>query len=54
MVSVIGEATRMQGAQTLTVPDSFAGQTVQTYIGFCNAAKTEFSNGEFLAEVVLV
>lgn len=47
LVSVIGEATRMQGAQTLTVPDSFTGQQVHTYIGFCNT-RMEFSNGEFL------
>jgi hypothetical protein len=52
-VSVIGSATRSTGAQELTVPDSFSGQEVQTYIGFCNGSESEFSNGEFLSAVIV-
>lgn len=51
--AVIGSATRTQGTQSLTLPDSFSGQEVQTYLGFCSADESEFSNGEFLAAVTV-
>lgn len=50
---VIGTATRSQGALSMTLPGIFSGQEVQTYLGFCNADQSEFSNGEFLTEVVV-
>lgn len=53
-VSLIGDATRVTGALVMTLPDAFSGNTVQTYLGFCNAGMTEFSNGEFLAAVQVV
>lgn len=52
-VSVIGNGTRVLGAQSITLPEVFSGQQVHTYIGFSNAAQTEFSNGEFLATVMV-
>ena len=52
-VTAIGAATRMQGAQTMTLPDLFSGQQVQTFIGFCNEGESEFSNGEFLSSVIV-
>lgn len=51
--TVIGAATRGQGTQTMTLPDIFTGQEVQTYIGFCSADMSEFSNGEFLEAVIV-
>lgn len=53
-VSVIGAATRAQEAQTMQVPASFSGQTVQTYIGFCSENEREFSNGEYLSVVSVI
>lgn len=52
-ISVIGETTRTAGTQTVTVPDSWGGANVQTYIGFTNAGKDEVSNIEFLAAVLV-
>ncbi|MBC8006367.1 MAG: hypothetical protein H7X84_12905 [Verrucomicrobia bacterium] len=52
-VTAIGTATRLTGSQTMTLPTVFASQEVQTYIGFCNTAMSEFSNGEFLAAVTV-
>lgn len=52
-VSVIGAATRVVGEQTMALPNVFSGQTVQTYIGFCDEGETEFSNGEFLDAVLV-
>lgn len=51
--TAIGPGTRLTESQTMTLPTIFTGQQVQTYIGFCNAGMSEFSNGEFL-EVVTV
>jgi hypothetical protein len=52
-VTVIGEATRALGTQIVTLPDVFSGLEVQTYIGFCNATETKFSNGEFLKMIAV-
>lgn len=52
-VTAIGDATRVLGTQIVTLPEVFSGLEVQTYIGFCNAAQTEFSNGEFLKMVAV-
>ena len=52
--SAVGVATRAEGLQTMTLPEAFSGQQVQTYMGFCNAGMTEFSNGEFLAAVAVL
>ena len=52
--TLVGTATRVTGALTMTLPLSFSGQTVQTYIGFCNAKMNEFSNGEFLGAVTVL
>jgi hypothetical protein len=52
-VSAVGAATRVLGTQTVTLPETFSGLEVQTYIGFCNAGQTEFSNGEFLKMVAV-
>lgn len=51
---VVDTATRIQGTMSLTLPEVFIGQEVQTYIGFCTADSREFSNGEFLAAVTVV
>lgn len=50
---IIGAATRVQSALTITLPEIFSGQEVQTYIGFSNADQSEFSNGEFLKPVLV-
>lgn len=51
--TVVGTATRSQGAQTMTLPENYSSELVQTYIGFCSADMSEFSNGEFLQAVVV-
>lgn len=53
-VTSIGTAIRAEGSQVLTLPTVFSSQAVQTYIGFCNAAMDEFSNGEFMAVVTVL
>lgn len=53
VASFIGDATRATGSQTVTLPDLFSGQQVHTYMGFCNAAQTEFSKGEFLQTIAV-
>lgn len=50
----VGPATRSEGLHTMTLPLSYSGQEIQTYIGFCNAQRNEFSNGEFLNMVTVV
>lgn len=49
--SIIGTATHADGTQTMTLPDIFSGDQVQCYMGFTNENQSEFSNGEFVAEV---
>lgn len=52
-ISVIGDATRATGNQSVEVPDLFSADNVQCYIGFTNANQSEFSNGEFVDAVVV-
>jgi hypothetical protein len=52
-VSVIGAATRTTGTQTVTLPDTWGGQSVKTFIGFTTASEEEVSRIEYLAEVVV-
>ena len=53
-VSAIGNATRMQENQSMVLPVQFSGKQVETYIGFCNAGRTEFSNGIHLASLAVI
>lgn len=52
-ISVIGDATRATGNQSVEVPELFSADNVQCYIGFTNANQSEFSNGEFVDAVVV-
>lgn len=52
-ISVIGDATRATGNQSVEVPELFSADNVQCYIGFTNASQSEFSNGEFVDAVVV-
>lgn len=51
--TLLGTATREQGSVTMTLPSIFSGQQVHTYIGFCKADMSDFSNGEFLETVAV-
>lgn len=53
-VSVIGEATRADGSQSMDLPDIFSEDEVQCYMGFTNATQHAFSNGEFVEAVVVL
>lgn len=52
-ISVIGDATRATGSESVEVPELFSTDSVQCYIGFTNANQSEFSNGEFVDAVVV-
>lgn len=52
--TTVGDAFRSTGEQSMILPEVFGGLQVQTYLGFCNSGMTEFSNGEFVAEVDVV
>jgi len=53
-VSVIGDATRGDGSQSMDLPDMFSADEVQCYIGFTNANQSAFSNGEFVDAVIVL
>ena len=52
-VSVIGAITRAIGAQTITLPNSYAGDEVQCYIAFTNAKGSVISNSQFVGSVIV-
>jgi len=52
-VSVIGGITRAVGAQTITLPDAFAGDEVQCYIAFTNASKSVISNSQYVRGLIV-
>lgn len=52
-ISVLGDATRTAGTQTVTLPEAWSGATVQTYIGFTTPNGDAVSNFEFLAAVLV-
>jgi len=52
-VSVIGGITRAVGAQTITLPDSFAGDEVQCYIAFINANQSVISNSQYVMGLIV-
>ena len=52
-VSVIGGITRAVGAQTITLPDSFAGDEVQCYIAFINANQSVISNSQYVRGLIV-
>ncbi|HET6557602.1 MAG TPA: DUF6266 family protein [Prolixibacteraceae bacterium] len=53
-ITAIGAATRALEAQAMVLPASWSGKEVQTYIGFCTANESEFSNGEFLDAILVL
>ena len=53
-VSVIGGITRSVGAQTVTLPNSFAGDEVQCYIAFTNANQSVISNSQYVMGLIVI
>ena len=53
-VSVIGGITRAVGAQTITLPNSFAGDEVQCYIAFTNANQSVISNSQYVMGLIVI
>ena len=52
-VSVVGGITRAVGSQTVTLPDSFAGDEVQCYIAFINANQSVISNSQYVRGLIV-
>ena len=52
-VSVVGGITRAVGAQTITLPDSFAGDEVQCYIAFINVSQSVISNSQYVRGLIV-
>ena len=50
-VSLKGGKTRAEGADSLTVPDLFSGETLECYIGFIGAGGAEVSNSQWVGSV---
>ena len=53
-VSVIGGITRAVGAQSVTLPNSFAGDEVQCYIAFTNANQSVISNSQYVMGLIVI
>ena len=53
-VSVEGGITRALGAQSVTLPISFAGDEVQCYIAFTNANKSVISNSQYVNGISVI
>lgn len=53
-VSVIGDATRADGIESIELPDLFSQDEVQCYMGFTNATQQVFSNGGFVDAVFVL
>jgi len=53
-VSVIGGITRAAGAQSVTLPNSFAGDEVQCYIAFTNANQSVISNSQYVMGLIVI
>ncbi len=51
-VTVIGGNTRSSGAQSVTIPASFAGDEVHVYLAFQTDNQSDVSNSTYLGEVV--
>ena len=52
-VSVVGGITRAVGSQTITLPDSFAGDEVQCYIAFINANQSAISTSQYVRGLIV-
>ena len=52
-VTVNQLAERVDGTQTITVPDSFSGDLVECYMAFIKADGTQVSNSAFAGAVTV-
>jgi hypothetical protein len=53
-VTIIGGNDRASGGQSLTIPASFSGDTVQCFIAFQNAAQSVLSNSIYIGPIVVL
>ena len=53
-VNAIGNMTRVDGAQSVVVPDSFSGDEVQCYISFINANESVVSDSLYVGSVLVL
>ena len=53
-VSIIGGIARSVGSQSVTLPNSFAGDEVQCYIAFINANGSVISNSQYVMGLIVI